>query len=174
MPILTKLAGKLHMQPGYLLAFFVSIACLVVFEFFGMGILTTAIGIIYPSIQSLRALEVEDDQGKPKDNDKFWITYWIVFGFFAFLDQFRVPILLIMPWFNYFKVAIFVWMMAPQTQGAFAIYKFVLRPLLLKNKIEIDKFVDNLRGKSLKLAHELLGVVQNPEEDEIMDKGQSK
>jgi receptor expression-enhancing protein 5/6 len=46
---------------------------------FGVGqvYLTTLIGVLYPGFMSFIALETEDI-----DDDKLWLTYWVVYGAF--------------------------------------------------------------------------------------------
>lgn len=55
----------------------------VLFIVFGVGasILTTIIGVAYPAFMSFVALESEGE-----DDDKLWLTYWVVFGLFSIAD----------------------------------------------------------------------------------------
>jgi receptor expression-enhancing protein 5/6 len=56
---------------------------LVLFVVFGVGssIITNLIGVAYPCFMSFYALESEGG-----DDDKQWLTYWVVFGCFSIAD----------------------------------------------------------------------------------------
>ena len=60
-----------------------TMALMVVFIVFGVGssILTNVIGVAYPAFMSFVALESEGT-----DDDKQWLTYWVVFGCFSIAD----------------------------------------------------------------------------------------
>ncbi len=47
----------------------------------GESLLTNIIGVAYPAFMSFVALESEGT-----DDDKLWLTYWVVFGLFTILD----------------------------------------------------------------------------------------
>ena len=75
---------------------------------------------------SLYALETP----KPQD-DIQWLTYWVVFGFFNFIETFVNFVLYWFPFYYTFKTLAIVWLMLPQTQGAKIVYHRVLRPAFL-------------------------------------------
>ena len=56
----------------------------VLFVMFGVGstYITCILGVAYPTFKSFLALE------SPKDSndDKQWLTYWVVFGLFNIID----------------------------------------------------------------------------------------
>ena len=43
----------------------------------GQVYITTMIGVLYPAFMSFVALETEDTE-----DDKLWLTYWVVYGAF--------------------------------------------------------------------------------------------
>ena len=96
------------------------------FVVFGVGssILTTLIGVAYPAFMSFVALESDGE-----DDDKQWLTYWVVFGLFSILDQFAGIILALIPFYYVLKVALLIWMFHPASQGAITLYNNFILPL---------------------------------------------
>jgi receptor expression-enhancing protein 5/6 len=74
----------------------------------GAAILTVIITVVYPAVQSIKALE-----SKEGDDDKTWLTYWVVFGVFTLLDEFVGFILEYIPFYFYLRLAFFLYLMAP-------------------------------------------------------------
>ena len=91
----------------------------ILFIVFGIGqaILTNLIGVAYPVFMSFYALESDGD-----DDDKQWLTYWVVFGAFSIADQFAGFILRFIPFYYVLKVATLIWLFHPATQGATFVY----------------------------------------------------
>ena len=68
----------------------------------------------------------------PNPNDDIpWLTYWVVFGFFNFVETFVNFVLYWFPFYYTFKTLAIVWLMLPQTQGAKLVYHRILRPAFL-------------------------------------------
>lgn len=72
---------------------------------------------------SLVALETPQPQ-----DDIQWLTYWVVFGFFNFIETFVSFVLYWFPFYYTFKTLAIVWLILPQTQGAKLVYHKLLRP----------------------------------------------
>ncbi len=62
-----------------------------------------------PAYLSFKALE------SPSPNDDVqWLTYWVVFGFFNFLESFAVRVLLYyLPWYYAVKTVFIIWLQLP-------------------------------------------------------------
>ena len=60
-----------------------TLGIVVLFIIFGVGssLLTNLVGVAYPAFMSFVALESDG-----VDDDKMWLTYWVVFGAFTILD----------------------------------------------------------------------------------------
>lgn len=116
-PQLKEFAQKLNVESGVLLGGIMSLGLLVTFLLFGSTILTLTITVLYPSFKSIQALETNKT-----DDDKEWLTYWIIFGIFSLLDDCCGCILNFIPYFYWIKLAFFIYLLAPQTRGAMFLY----------------------------------------------------
>mmetsp|Transcript_8181 Transcript_8181/g.7599 ORF Transcript_8181/g.7599 Transcript_8181/m.7599 type:complete len:134 (-) Transcript_8181:203-604(-) len=126
------------------------VSSLLILIFMGGVILTVIFTVVYPGYKSIKALETKDSD----DDDKIWLTYWCVFGVFSLVDEFGGVLLSLIPFYYYIKLALFIWMMNPTTQGSNVIYKSVLRPLLLQHKDRIQKFINEVKGEAMNFAKE--------------------
>jgi receptor expression-enhancing protein 5/6 len=67
------------------------------------------VGWALPAFFSFKALESPG----PHD-DVQWLTYWVVFGFFNFLESFALRLVLYyLPWYFAFKTAFIIWLQLP-------------------------------------------------------------
>ncbi|CAO1613650.1 unnamed protein product [Sympodiomycopsis kandeliae] len=107
----------------------VSLLTLLIFFNIFAGFLTNLIGFAAPAYFSLKALE----SPQPQD-DVQWLTYWVVFGFFTFVESFVNVILYWFPFYYTVKTLIVIWLMLPQTQGAKTVYTRLLRPAFVNAK----------------------------------------
>lgn len=83
MPQIKDLAKKAGVESGVILGGVAAVTGLITLILFGATILTLFITVLYPSVKSIQALE-----SVGKDDDKEWLTYWIIFGIFTLLDDF--------------------------------------------------------------------------------------
>ncbi len=141
------LAKKAGVEPGVLLAGGLSISAILILIFFGATILTVVFTVAYPSIQSIKAIESAGE-----DDDKEWLTYWTIFGIFNLMDDFGGFILSYIPLYSYLRLALFIYLMAPQTKGALTIYKYVVGPILKQHKDKIQQFIDEIKGSAAEAA----------------------
>ena len=102
--------------------------------FQGFEICVTAFTVIYPGLLSIRAIE-----SKQKDDDKVWLTYWMVVGLLHVAETFFGFVFWIIPYWSWIRVALFVWLI--QFNGAQTLYQTVIREFLHKNKDLIQNFI---------------------------------
>jgi len=103
-----------------------SLTFLVLFVVFGIGqaIITNIIGVAYPVFMSFHALESHDNA----EDDKQWLTYWVVFGLFSLTDQCAGFILHFIPFYYVLKVAVLIWLFHPAFLGASYVYREFIHP----------------------------------------------
>lgn len=67
------------------------------------------IGWAIPAYLSFRALESPGHQ-----DDTQWLTYWVIFGFFNFLESIALGVVLhYLPWYFAFKSLFILWLQLP-------------------------------------------------------------
>ena len=110
----------------------------IVFVFgFGASIVANFIGVMYPAFQSFKALESPNS-----DDDKKWLTYWLVFSAFSIMDHFAAMVLTYVPFYYIFKLCFLVYLFHPMTDGAVVIYSRYLYPTYKKYEKNIDNLKD--------------------------------
>ena len=140
-PQIKAFAQQQKLESGVIVGAALVVLSLITLIFFGTTILTLGITVLYPAAQSIKAIE-----SKGKDDDKEWLTYWIIFGLFTLIDDFFGWILSIIPYFFWIKLAFFVFLFAPQTKGALKIYNTVAKPLLDQYRPVIEKLISDVQG----------------------------
>jgi len=84
------------------------------------------VGWALPAYLSFKALETPAPQ-----DDVQWLTYWVVFGFFNFLESFALRLVLYyFPWYFSFKTVFILWLQLPAFRGAQTTYTTVLKPIV--------------------------------------------
>ena len=119
------------------------VVVLVFFIAFGIGasFLTRLIGIAYPTFKSVLALATPGGE-----DDKQWLTYWAIFGFFSVLDEFGACILSYIPYYYFIKVCFLIWLFNPLSQGAVLVYNNAVKPFMTKYSKQVTEFVELLSG----------------------------
>jgi receptor expression-enhancing protein 5/6 len=105
------------------------------FLLFGIGgaAVTSLIGFVYPCYASFKALKTSG-----KEDDEFWLTYWVVYAFFSVLETVSDFLFKYIPFYFLFKVVFLVWCFLPQTRGAKWIFDYGIEPILSKYEKHID------------------------------------
>lgn len=133
LPVLKDIAEKTGLETGQITVGLGVIG--VIFLLFGIGahIITDSIGILYPAYMSFKAIESPES-----DDDKQWLTYWVVFAIFRVLDDWSDVLFSWLPFYYPIKLAFLIFLFAPQTKGALTIYEKAIRPFFKENEARID------------------------------------
>jgi len=115
------------------------------------GLIANLVGFIYPAYASFKALETPDDR-----DDKLWLSYWIVFGFFNCLEFFADLLLFWLPFYYFLKLIFLIYLFAPQTKGAAVIYEKFLGPVLRQYQGKIDQEVNEIKDKVTKTGRDIM------------------
>ena len=105
--------------------------------------ITCLLGVAYPCFMSFLALE-----SKEEDDDKQWLTYWVVFGLFNIVDQFAGFILSFIPFYYLLKLCFLIWLFHPITKGATTVYDMFIQP----NISEYEKHIASMEQMASKAA----------------------
>lgn len=140
--LLSQLSEKVGFKVRYIAFGLITFASLfVVFEY-GMSWFAFCVGFLYPAYMTFKAMESEEDD---RENDRLWMTYWVVFSVINTADRFLAIILTIVPFYNFIKILFYVWMFHPKTKGAYAVYNKVIRNILKKYESDIDEKLNKLK-----------------------------
>ena len=137
-PVLVDLSAKLEVNPGFLLSGAGLVLLLILVIVKGWAIMITTITVLYPALKSIRAIESKDGG----DDDKQWLTYWMVFGIYSVLDTFFSFVFWFIPYWGIIQPLFFLWLIMPQFNGALTIYEIVLQPVMKQNKDLIQKWAE--------------------------------
>ena len=89
----------------------------------GFAIVVTCYTVIYPGLLSIRAIN-----STGKNDDKTWLTYWLIFGILHVAETFLGFIFYIIPYWFFIRIGLFVWLV--QFNGSETLYRTVVRDLL--------------------------------------------
>ncbi|KIM32958.1 hypothetical protein M408DRAFT_189793 [Serendipita vermifera MAFF 305830] len=129
-PILNNLEQRTQVPKTFLVLGAVGLASILIFINALAAPVSNLVGWLLPAYLSFKAIET-----KGTDDDIQWLTYWVVFGFFNFLESIALrPVLYYFPFYYAFKTLFVLWLQLPATKGARTLYINVLRPVMANTK----------------------------------------
>ena len=146
LPLFKEIAQKTGLSTGHVALG--GIAFVLVFMLLGIGadLITDLIGMFYPMYMSFKALET-----KGGDDDKLWLTYWVIFAIYKVVDDWAGLLFFWVPFYYPIKLAFLIFLFAPQTKGAIKLYDTVIRPFVIKHQEKIEAGITKL-GEAAALA----------------------
>ena len=112
---------------------------------------TCLVGVLCPTYLSLKAIESPED-----DDDKQFLTYWVVYGLFTIFDIFTSFLINKIPFYYTFKLAFLIWMFMPNFRGSIYVYNFIIGPLFKKYESKFDKGVAKILKKGENLTEKAI------------------
>ena len=109
----------------------------------GQVYITTVIGVLYPAFMSFVALESEE-----KEDDKQWLTYWVVYGLFQIIDQFGGIILGLIPFYFFLKLIALVLLFHPSVMGAVYVYDKFFSNMVKAYRGQIEGTINNMQKQA--------------------------
>merc|ERR1719498_1860855 len=107
----------------------------------GYAILMALVSNLYPMWKSM--LTLEDNKSEETNT---WLCYWTVYAIVQLTQLFFGFIFDYIPYFSIVQLAFYIWLMAPQTNGARTLYQSVFRDLLKEHKGSLQKFFDSMEA----------------------------
>ena len=99
----------------------------------------------YPGYKSFKAIQASNPE-----EDKKWLTYWIVFGFWHSVDDIFDMLLYFIPFLQLVKFLILVSLYAPGFNTSVIVFDKVIDPTMTVLKPYLEKPM-NILGKKLML-----------------------
>jgi len=103
-------------------------------------IITNLVGTLYPAFWTIKSIETNNLK-----DQKNWLTYWAVFGFFILVDMFSPIIIKFIPFYFVFKIIFLIWLFMPGSSGCTIIYNLVVKKILRKYEDELDNAVNKIK-----------------------------
>mmetsp|Transcript_12666 Transcript_12666/g.23506 ORF Transcript_12666/g.23506 Transcript_12666/m.23506 type:complete len:204 (-) Transcript_12666:109-720(-) len=101
------------------------------------------LGYLYPAYESYKAVKRNDPNLHTQ-----WLTFWIVSTYMSIVETFGDTLLSWLPFYYELKVALLVWLVAPNFRGATKVYHSILDPYLIHYEKDIDQGVNEVKRRS--------------------------
>ena len=154
--MLKNLSDKTKVPTGYMVLALIFFCLFLVFSEVGSHFICDMIGIVYPAYMSFKAIE-----SPGAEDDKQWLTYWVVFAFTRVGETFFDFFLFWLPFYFLGKLLFLLWLAFPETRGAVLIYYKVVAPTLKLQERKIDAALSEAADIGGKMAAEGKNVAKN-------------
>jgi receptor expression-enhancing protein 5/6 len=109
-------------------------------------LITNLVGTVYPAFWTIKSIE------SSTDDDRHWLTYWVVFTLFSIIDTFSGFLLKLLPFYFFIKIIFLIWLFMPNSRGCQIIYNL----LVVKLFKSVEKDIDTVGVKFNEYTKELI------------------
>lgn len=133
-PMVQQIAHVSHQKPEHCILGCLVLLILTALTTPGQWLVYALATFFYPSFKSFKAI-----QNGSEDDDKKWLTYWIVFGFWHAFDEIIMLFFFWIPYFNLLKFGFLCALYMPQLGGSVHVYDRFIRPVMKKIEPIVDE-----------------------------------
>ena len=138
-----KFCKENKLEPGFVPMVVISSISLICAYLKGAQMIMSTLTCIFPCYKSIQAIEKKDAD----DEKKAWLAFWCIYAITLVWDaSFGIVFSKIVPFYWFFNIMFFVYLMMPQTKGALVVYYAVFDPFIKNNREyfdEIQKIMDD-------------------------------
>ncbi|KAL8039823.1 hypothetical protein ABFS82_10G059600 [Erythranthe guttata] len=111
--------------------------------------LILVLGYAYPAFQCFKTIE----KNKVEIPElRFWCQYWIIVAVITVLEKIGDVFISWLPMYGEMKLALFIYLWYPRTQGTGYVYDTLLRPYVSRHETDIDRSLIEFRDRAWNLA----------------------
>jgi receptor expression-enhancing protein 5/6 len=129
--------NTIHVRIEYMVTILALVPTVMLFYGYKAQAISDLVGFVYPLYATILAIEVQK-----KEDNMFWLSYWVVYGFVYMLEEFIDYFHYWLPFYYPLKVVFFLWLYLPQYAGANQVYANVILPYFK----HLEKHVDDIFG----------------------------
>jgi len=111
----------------YLIVGILAFIILIIYALSGLRAITNLVAFVYPAYMTIKAL---NKNNKDKDKSKLWLAYWVWYGLFAVVESITDILFFWIPMYELLKMAFYIFLYAPNVQGAMMLYQKLIDPWL--------------------------------------------
>lgn len=127
------------------------------------NLLSSLLTILFPIFASYKALRTSDPAILTP-----WLMYWVVLSCFSLFEYWTYFIVSWIPFYAYFRLVLFSYLVLPQTQGAKLLYQGYIHPFLAHHEHDIDVFIIEAHEKAKKAGWEYLKMALDWARENVM------
>ncbi len=113
------------------------------------SIITNLVGTLYPAFWTIKSLEK-----KSTEEQKKWLTYWVVFGSFIIVDMGSPVIVKFIPFYFVLKILFLMWLFMPVSNGCTIVYYLIVKKIFGYYEDKIDSYVVGAKDYANDMFHD--------------------
>ena len=137
---------------------------------YGQDYIFAFLGLAYPIFASFIAMETNS-----KDDDRQWLTYWVVFGVVRQCETYFSIFTTFIPFYIFFRLGFYIWLYHPSTMGASWFYRNILQSWSQEYADAMKKVrgvIEGIEDQIVDVKDQVDQLVNDDEQENDTDKSQ--